>query len=212
MDIDELDPATRAFEALRQEVRALGEKIDGQLVATEHETGRLAAIEAVLSSISGPRPDVAQQHAILASHIKELQKERDATRSERSALQIARAQVRSSRDLARCVAGAGGVLLGAVLAVTLINVSLRVAPEEWLWPERLAARLLKSSMWDGGTRMLSQADLATWNQLAEGYHFIAANRAAYEGCRRAAERAKREMPCRLKVKPPVGAARRQESN
>lgn len=206
MDIDELDPATRAFEALRQEIKALGEKIDNQLVATEHGTGRLAAIEALLSSIAGPRDEVAQQHAILASHVEELQKERDATRSERSALKAARAQVNSSRDLARWIAGGGGVILGAVLAVTLINVSLRVAPEEWLWPERLAAKLLKASMWDGGTRMLSQADLATWNQLAEGYHFIAANRAAYEGCRRAAERAKREMPCRLKVKPPERAA------
>ncbi len=206
MDIDELDPATRAFEALRQEVRALGEKIDNQLVATEHETGRLTAMEASLSSIAWPRAEAEQQHAILASHVKELQKERDATRSERSALQVARAQVHSSQDLAHWITGACGVILGAVLAVTLISVTLRVAPEEWLWPERLAARLLKGSMWDGGTRMLSQADLATWNQMAEGYHLIEANRATYEGCRRAAERAKREMPCRLKVKPPERAA------
>lgn len=206
MDIDELDPATRAFEALRQEVRALGEKIDNQLVATEHTTGRLAAIEASLSSIAGPTADAARQQSTLAGLVEELQKERDATRSERSALQAARAQVRGSRDLTRWIAGAGNVIFGGALAVALIIGSLRVAPDEWLWPERVAARLLNGSMWDGGTRMLSQADLAAWNQMAEGYHLIGANRAAYERCRRTAERAKSEMPCKLKVKPPEGAA------
>lgn len=215
MNSNELDPAARAFEALRQEVRALGAQISRQDPTTDNTpiladiVDRLTAIEASPPPAAAPQAYAAGQQRASESLFRDLRKEVEGIRSQRLGLERLAAQFLSLRDRARWTAGLCGAVFGAVLVVFAIGPSLRAAPENWNWPEKAAAWLLDETVWDGGTRMLARTNPVVWDRLAEGYHLVEANQQTYEGCLRAAARAKREMVCKLKVRPPVGAARRQ---
>ena len=123
MDIDELDPATRAFEALRQDVRTLEGKIDNLIAATRHVGNTTAATEASLKAIDGHQVDAKAQEAPFAGLVRELLQELQKTQEERFDLQVTKAEILSFRVLTRWIAGAVVLISGAAIA-TAIVVSL----------------------------------------------------------------------------------------
>jgi hypothetical protein len=205
VDTNELDPAARAFEALRQEVQAVGAQIASQGLVPDYAptlvdiAERLKVIEA--SVTTRVPPPVYPAERVIAGHVEELKKQVKMLTTQRVGLEKLSARF---RDRGRWIAGASGALF-----VLAIGSSLHITPDNWQWPEKAAAAWLGASVQDGGVRMLTRADPVGWNRLAEGYQLIEANQVIYEGCRRAAARANRDTVCKLKVASPANVAKTQ---
>jgi hypothetical protein len=52
------------------------------------------------------------------------------------------------------VPAAVGVVTGVVLGVTIPGTIARAAPEGWLWPERMAEKMLRRDGYQAGERFL----------------------------------------------------------
>ncbi len=97
-------------------------------------------------------------------------------------------------------AGLGGLVLGLLLYALMAGPIARLAPASWQWPERMAARTLDMSMWEGGQRMMRAAAPDAFANIAAGDRIVTANRETLEACHKAAARAKKPVRCSIEVK------------
>ncbi|MBK7284937.1 MAG: hypothetical protein IPI83_11645 [Sphingomonadales bacterium] len=75
----------------------------------------------------------------------------------------------------------GGALAGILLWSFLPGTIARAVPEDWHWPERMAARMVgESSRWDAGTRLMRSESLQAWNALVQAADMLRDNREAIE--------------------------------
>ena len=91
----------------------------------------------------------------------------------------------------------GGVLLWALLAGGIA----RALPASWQWPEKMAARTLRMSMWEAGRHLLIVDSPESWNALVEGWNVVRDNRKTIEGCRKAAAKAGESVRCTIRIAP-----------
>lgn len=98
--------------------------------------------------------------------------------------------------------GLGGAAIG-ILAWAIVPglVARKIAPANWHWPERIAARTLDMPMWEGGQRMMQSASPAAFRAIVAGDRIVTANRETIEGCSRAAAKADEPVRCTVKVRP-----------
>ena len=98
--------------------------------------------------------------------------------------------------------GLGGAAIG-ILAWAIVPglVARKIAPANWHWPERIAARTLDMPMWEGGQRMMQSASPAAFRAIVAGDRIVTANRETIEGCSRAATKADEPVRCTVKVRP-----------
>ena len=85
--------------------------------------------------------------------------------------------------------GLGGVAAG-ILAWAIVPglVAREIAPASWQWPERMAARTLDLPRWEAGQRMIQSASPTAFRAIVGADRIVTANRAAIEGCGKAAAR------------------------
>lgn len=212
MEVDEVDPAAQAFQSLSQYVKGLEEKIDCLIAATANAPNAedlRQALQTPLTMAEQLQAGVMAQQATQTTLVHECRAALREVQAHQVALQAERVQVRGLRARRVQIIGVTGVFLGAALALGVIGVGLRAAPDDWKWQEKAAAWLMKSSAWESGSRMLRQEDPTVWGQMVDGYYLIDANQKAYQGCLGAAERDKLETTCELKVKPPEAASKQQ---
>ena len=97
-------------------------------------------------------------------------------------------------------AGLVGLVAGMAVWAVLPGLIVRAMPESWHWPERMAARTLGLSMWDGGQRLMAVAAPDAWRGITGAATLARDNRDAIEGCRTAAAKAKKAVRCTIAVK------------
>lgn len=98
--------------------------------------------------------------------------------------------------------GGAGVLLGLVLCAGLAGPIVRLAPDHWLWPERLAAWIVaQPTPWDAGVHIIAQASPADWERLVAAEALMNDNAEAIAKCREASTEAKKAVRCTISMKP-----------
>jgi hypothetical protein len=103
------------------------------------------------------------------------------------------------------VFGIGGVVLGLLLYAVLAGPIARMMPASWLWPERMATRVLgESDQWDAGQRLMQRASPQSWHLIVVAAPLADGNRQEIEKCSAAATKAKKPVRCAIEVKPVIG--------
>lgn len=93
----------------------------------------------------------------------------------------------------------GGTVAGVILWAVFAGIVARTVPSGWHWPERMAARTLDMSMWEGGQRMMRTAAPDAFANLAAGDRLVTANRVVLEACQKRANKAREAVRCTISV-------------
>lgn len=99
-------------------------------------------------------------------------------------------------------AGAGGVVVGAVLWALFSGPIARRLPTSWHVPETMAAATLGMSRWDAGEHLQRTGDPRSWNGVAIAYALWRTNSKELEGCARAATKSGKAERCTVTLPPP----------
>jgi len=217
------DPA-EAFERLRGEVALMRRAVEG--MATERATIDVPDYSETLGRMANNITVIAQRVDILAkSPALAMTPEQmtarinaagsDARRSDQQIIAEARSGLdQATRQLGSVVvsarrgdeqnrwlagAGVGGVIVGMALWVAFAGPIARAMPESWLWPERMAARVVDRPMWDAGQRLMTVANPETWRGIVAGDQIVRANQDTIEVCRKSAAKAKKPVRCTIRV-------------
>lgn len=95
----------------------------------------------------------------------------------------------------------GGALAGILLWSFLPGAIARAVPENWHWPERMAARMVGgSSRWDAGTRLMRSESLQALNALERAADLLRDNREAIEACQKSAAKTKQPVRCTVRIR------------
>ena len=86
-----------------------------------------------------------------------------------------------------------------LLWAAFAGVVARAVPASWQWPEKMAARALDLSMWEGGQRMMQAASPTAFRAIIAADRMVLANRETIEGCSKAAARTRETVRCTIKV-------------
>jgi hypothetical protein len=98
--------------------------------------------------------------------------------------------------------GGSGVAFGLLLYSLLAGPIARTMPPSWQWPERMATRVLgERSTWDAGQRLMQTAAPDSWALIVAAAPLADGNRETVQGCREAADKAKKPVRCTIEVKP-----------
>jgi hypothetical protein len=100
----------------------------------------------------------------------------------------------SEQENRRCWWAGSGFVAGCLLWAALPGFVARVAPTDWHWPERLAARIVREpSLWEAGTRLMRADSPEAWDALSHAAEMQRDNREAIGTCREAAAKTKRPV-------------------
>lgn len=217
-----VDPAAAAFEALRREVALLNVAVAGlaaERAAAPDYSETLGEISKGVSMAVGrlgkvlTSPALALSPAEVARQIAAAGDE--ARRQDRAVLQqaqeglqramgdlvgwIDRARLASAQNWRLAQVALAGFLAGAVLGVLLPGVVARASPQQWAWPEKMAAHVLRRDLWSAGERLLQIADARRWQDGRDGAAIVAWNRDKLAACSRGPRPAKRPRRCLIEL-------------
>lgn len=220
------DPAAMAFDTLRCEVITLRLAIQ-QLAAAPHEiiipdytdtlaemAGDIADAAKTLASLrSSPAlalspQALAQQIAAAGAEARTI--EQDALRTASSALNHSAAELRGWVDAARLASvqnmrlmqTAGAACLGGILLWAMLpGVVARAVPENWHWPERIAARTMRMDMWQAGQQLMMVANPDAWTAVVDAEKTARSNREAMAGCSKSASVRRSAVRCTIIIQP-----------
>ncbi|WP_375428915.1 DUF6118 family protein [uncultured Sphingomonas sp.] len=221
------DAAAEAFEEVRAEVTLLRRAIE-RLAAERAEVPEQPDYSETLGRMSNNITAIAQRVDILTKgsaqamtpdHIagRIVTASIDARRNDQQIIAEARAGLdQATRQLAGMTVSArrgdeqnrwltwtaiGGIVVGMMLWGAFGGTLARVTPDSWLWPERLAARTLGGSQWDGARRLAAASYPETWNDMLAGVIIGRGNQAALERCQKAATKAGESVRCTVRIAP-----------
>ena len=217
-----VDPAAVAFEALRREVallnaalaglaaerasapdysETLGEIAQGVRVAV----GRIGKL-ATSPALAATPAEIAQQ--ITAAGDEARRQDRATLHQAQEMLQRAAGDLRGWVNTARLARLQNrrliqmtliGLLAGGLLGGWLPGVVARAAPDQWAWPEKMAARTLRRDLWPAGERLLETADARKWQDSRDGAAIVAQNRDVIAKCARNSRPARRPQRCLIQL-------------
>ncbi|WP_242154425.1 DUF6118 family protein [Sphingomonas sp. BAUL-RG-20F-R05-02] len=97
--------------------------------------------------------------------------------------------------------GLGGLVLGVLLYAMMAGPIARLAPSGWLWPERMAARIVdERTPWEAGKHLMRRASPASWDAIVSAANLAKDNREMIDKCRAAAAKVKsRTVRCTIKA-------------
>ena len=219
---DETDTgsAERAFAALRAEVAALRQAVEGQtapdyaltlgaIVKELQAVGaRLDAIEAAPSLQVTPAA-IAQQIRAEAARLadgqaQQAQAAREGFERGRDTLaRVAFFQQRADRDRnILWVVGGGAALIGAVLGTMLFMEINRHAPDDWGWSADWAAWLMQANTVQAGYQLIDRNNPGLAAEVNEDIRLGNVYADALHKCEAEATRIGRAERCSLDVQPP----------
>lgn len=91
------------------------------------------------------------------------------------------------------------LVVGALLWAILAGPIARTLPASWRLPERMAARSLRMSMWEGGQRLMRAGNAQAFAGMLAGSRLAAANQGALQACRARAAKAKKAVHCMIEI-------------
>lgn len=224
-DIQAGDDPAAAFDRLRGEVALLRSAVQGLTVARESidipdYQPTLARTEKILAALMVQVDGMAKSpavtltpenmgqriHVAVAETVNTLKNHAQASKTAMDgAVNELRLVVRSAhhadeQDRRVWLFGGGGLVLGLVLYAVLAGPIARLAPASWLWPERVATRVLaEPTPWDAGQRLMRVASPEGWSGITVAANLARDNRDAIEACRKAAARKREAVSCTIKV-------------
>lgn len=213
-----LDPATRAFTELKGELALLRrtvehlatEKAEIEIPDYSNTLAKLAkaviAIESAPALRMTPEDLAARIEAAAAlarredqAAIVEFKRELAETRRDLHATIGTAATIdQQNRNVWR--AAGGSFVAGCLLMAVLPGFGARIAPTDWYWPERLAARTVREpTLWEAGTRLMRADSLRAWQAIADAADMRRDNREAIDACEQAAARSRRSVSCTINI-------------
>jgi Family of unknown function (DUF6118) len=222
----DIDPATQAFARLEGEmalVRRAVERLAAEradIVIPDYGatltdmTKQLAAVSESLDDIAehpamqltperlGARIEAVAAAARRADHERIDQASKEARQAAHN-MNAAVTQVRTAADQSRRLwqGIGGGAFAGILLWSFLPGTIARGVPENWYWPERMAARMVgESSRWDAGTRLMRSESRQALNALERAADLLRDNREAIEACQKSAANAKQPVRCTVRIR------------
>ncbi len=226
-DDEQGDAAAQAFEEVRAEVTLLRRAIE-RLAAERAEVPAPRDYDETLGRIVQAINKLAERMDVLADRpgikitpegiARQIATAGGTTRADdqRTIAEARGALERATAQLAGVVASArrgeeqnrwlvwswiGGAIAGMVLWALLAGPIVRATPDSWLWPERMAARTLGGTMWDGARRLAAASNREGWNAMVAGAVIGQGNQAVLERCQRDAAKAGRPVRCTVSIEP-----------
>ena len=116
-------------------------------------------------------------------------------------LVVASARTQEQQNFWAAVSAGVAAILAFLAGCTIPTAIDQAVPEDWHWPERRAASLIESNMWDAGARLMRVGDPARWNGVERGSRLYEGNEKTVADCEKQAERKKKAVTCTVKVQP-----------
>lgn len=174
-----------------QKIEATLQRADALVAAARDGATPRHVVDRIVSAGVDARAEDRRTIATAAAELK------DATRMLQGVAGSARRSDEQNRWL--MWTAIGGVMLGIILWAVFAGVVARAVPTSWQWSEKMAARTLDMSMWEGGQRMMRAASPSAFAALAAGDRIVAANREALEACQKRADRTREAVRCTVNV-------------
>lgn len=221
------DGAARAFEQLTREVSLLRGAVEGLTAARESidipdYQPTLERTEKILVALA-QRIDPIAKSPLLSmtpdSMASQIAAAATAARREDARL-VAEARAgldEAAREIGNRLASArrgdeqnrwlyifagGGLVLGFLFYAVLAGPIARSMPPSWLWPERMATRVLNEpGPWEAGQHLMQAAAPESWSAIVAASPLSDANRKTVQACRERAAKAKEPVRCTIEVKP-----------
>lgn len=217
--------AARAFEGLRAEVSLLRRAVE-RLAAERADDGHAPDYSETLGVIANnitataQRVDALVKSPALLLTPEEMNRQIGAAGSagraeDRRAIAAARQTIEEvatklGRQLKSHVmadeqrhrlwrAGLCGLAAGMALWAIFAGPIARALPASLLLPERMAARTLRMSMWEGGQRLMKAGDPQAFPGVLAANRLATANQDALEACRRQAAKVRKAVRCAIEV-------------
>jgi hypothetical protein len=221
------DPATLAFEALREEVALVRRAVAG--LAAERASIEIPDYSETLGKIMRASAATAQGLKMLAEmpalrlSAKDWAGEiaaaaQEARRPDQQAFAHAQhglermaaamaAHLRAARSAERqrqwlIGTTAGGVVAGMLLLAAIAGPVVHAMPESWHWPERMVASILGMDEETAGVRLIKAAAPDRWRDIVAGYQIISDNRAAITQCARDQAKTAGVIRCAIEIRNP----------
>ena len=219
-----VDPAAEAFEDLRKEVALVRSALTGlaaeysgleipdysqtlgEIMETSKVTTRYLNVIAKLPALQQTPDKLAQEMIAAGDQVRKVEQEslRNACnlfRAERNELSRYMHQHRQAETQDRLVVrtGLGGVAVGLLLYALFAGPLVRLMPESWLLPERMAARVLRMDRESAGIRLIQTATPERWNDIVRGLRIVVKNRDAITQCTKLAAAGMDHVPCVVEI-------------
>ena len=219
------DPATLAFESLREEVALVRRAVAG--LAAERGANEIPDYSETLSKILRASAATADSLKTLAcapalrrtahSLAQDIAAAGDeARRSDQEALRQARDAFRQATyDVAAKLTSAKAAddqrqwlfwtgltafFAGMLFLAIGIGPVVRVMPQSWHWPEKIAAGIVGMDQDAAGNRLIESAAPERWRDIAFGLRIIGDNRDAIAQCKKGATNKTASVRCTVEIK------------
>ena len=117
---------------------------------------------------------------------------------------VAAARTQEQQNFWVAVSAGVAAILAFMAGCTVPTAIDRAVPEDWHWPERRAAGLLESNMWDAGVRLMQTGDPARWNAFVRASRLYEGNEKKFADCEKQAQRKKKAVACTVQARSPSG--------
>ena len=96
--------------------------------------------------------------------------------------------------------GIGTALTISFLWLTYPGWAANIGPQSWLWPERVARRVLgEASLWDAGIRLMRAGNPEGWQAIIDAADMRRENRETIDACERTAAKINKPVRCTISV-------------
>jgi hypothetical protein len=224
-DEDHRDPATRAFDALRDEVvrvRQSMEDLHAEILKSRpHDYRRTLgeilraqqSVDAELQSIkSHPAINLTPDrfaHQLEQAKNEMVKAERRDLKVIMNALEHNCIVIKDYFDTANeanrqriMIIGAGIICfsVGVFLSITTVSAIANMLPTSWQAPELIASNILGASMHESGARLIKAANPERWNMFLEDSRIMDENREATGKCLKDLQETKKPIKCSIIIK------------
>ncbi len=224
-DEDLRDPATRAFDALRDElvnvrrsVESLGVSIQqsrpydyrktlGQILRTQQ--GVATELQAMKShpAISMTPDGFAQQLQTAKNELLKVDQQNLRTLLDvlKHNCKMMKDYVESANEAAWqqlyiCGAAVLFFCIGAVFSVYIVSFIANLAPRSWQAPERIASNILGETIRNAGIRLIQTNNPSEWDTINYSKEFLHKYYDAIDKCKKETTEYKKEVKCFIVVK------------
>jgi hypothetical protein len=230
------DPATLAFEALREEVTLVRRAVVGlaaeraaleipdysetlakivrESAATTVNLKMLAAMPALrLTAQDWAREIAVAGNEARRSDLETLTQARDALRQAVRELTAKLTSAKSADNQRQWLLWTGtvGFFAGIVLFAIAIGPVVRAMPDNWHWPERIAANIVRMDQESAGARLIAIAAPDRWRDIVLGYRIVSDNRDAIAQCRKGPTSTRESVRCAIEIKTETFPQRRRQT-
>jgi hypothetical protein len=222
---DDRDPATRAFDALRDELARVRQSMEelhaGILQSRPHDYRRtlgeiLRSQERVDSELqtlkSHPAINITpegfshqitrEKDRLIAGEKRELKETIDKLNNNSRQLEkfISRGRDANAQIEMLIFTGFACILFGTIFAFSIVTFVARLAPESLKIPEHIAADVLGTTMQEAGIRLIQKDNPDAWEFVKEGNRILNNNMDTLKICKNESAATKKDIKCTIIIR------------